>query len=70
MNESALHTLGWTKQPDGSWDGVINGISYLIDKQDGRYYIYRKARCEHIDTAPDLITAIQLVSKRESIDHV
>lgn len=70
MNESALHTLGWTRQSDGSWKGVINGTSYLIDEVDNNYYIYRTTGYEQVDTAPDLMTAIQLVSKREDMNYV
>ena len=69
MNETALQTLGWTRQPDDSWEGVINGTSYLIDEVDGKYYIYRTAVYEQVDMAPDLMTAIQLVSKRERMNH-
>lgn len=70
MNETTPQTSGWTRQPDGSWEGVINDTSYFIIKEDGKYYIYRQAGCEHVDTAPDLMTAVQLVSKREALGYV
>lgn len=65
MNETALQTLGWTSQPDGSWEALINGTSYLIEEVNNKYYIYRATCYEQLDKAPDLMTAIQLVSKRE-----
>lgn len=69
MNETTPQTLGWTRQPDGSWEGVINGTLYFIIREDGKYYIYRKVGYEQVDTAPNLMTAIQLVSKREALGH-
>lgn len=69
MNESTLQTLGWTRQPDGSWEGMINGRTYLIAGEDNHYYIYRLQGWEQIDFANDLITAIQLVNFREGVDN-
>lgn len=69
MNETTPHTSGWTRQPDGSWEGVINGTSYFIIKEDGKYYIYRQADYEQVDTASNLMTAIQLVSRREALGY-
>lgn len=69
MNEATLQTSGWTRQPDGSWEGLINGTPYFITEEDGKYYIYRQTGYEQVDTAPNLITAIQLVSKREVLGY-
>lgn len=69
MNESAPHTLGWTRQPDGSWEGFINGTPYSIVKEDDKYYIYRQTGYKQVDMASNLITAIQLASKREALGY-
>lgn len=69
MNETTLQISGWTRQPDGSWEGVINGTSYFIIKEEGKYYIYRQAGYEQVDAASNLMTAIQLVSKREVMGY-
>lgn len=66
MNETTLQTFGWTRQPDDSWEGTINGIAYFIVKEEGKYYIYRQVGYEQVDMASDLMTAIHLVSKREA----
>lgn len=47
-----------------------NGTSYFIIKEDGKYYIYRQAGYEQVDTASNLMTAIQLISKRETLGYV
>ena len=70
MNETTPQTFGWTRQPDGSWEGVINGTSYFIIKEDSKYYIYRQAGYEQVDTASNLMTAIQRVSKRAALGYV
>jgi len=69
MKEKTSQTSGWTRQPDGSWEGVINGTSYFIIKEDDIYYIYRHVGCEQVDKASNLMTAIQLVSKREALGY-
>lgn len=69
MNETTSQTSGWTRQPDGSWKGVINGTSYFIIKEDDKYYIYRHAGYKQVDKASNLMTAIQLVSKREALGY-
>ena len=69
MNETTPQTLGWTRQADGSWEGMINGVTYLIAEEDDIYYIYRYFDHEQIEAAKDLITAIQLVSSIEGVDN-
>lgn len=69
MNETTPQTSGWTRQPDGSWEGVINGTSYFIIKEDDKYYIYRRVGYEQVDKASNLMTAIQLVAKREALGY-
>lgn len=69
MNETTPQTFGWTRQPDGTWEGIINGASYFIVKEDGKYYIYRQPGYKQVDTASNLMTAIQLVSKREALGY-
>lgn len=46
-----------------------NGASYFIIKEAGKYYIYRQRGHEQVDTASNLMTAIQLVSKREALGY-
>ena len=69
MNETTLQTSGWKRQSNGSWEGTINGTSYFIVKEEGKYYIYRQVGYEQVDMASNLMTAIQLVSKREALGY-
>ncbi len=55
----------WTKQVDGSWEAVINGTTYLIEKEDELFYIYRLPSREQIGTSKSLIEAICEADKHE-----
>lgn len=54
--------------PDGSWEKMINGITYLIEEIDGHWYIYHSTGIEQIDAAKKVEDAITIVSKREGVE--
>ena len=54
--------------PDGSWEKMINGITYLIEKIDGYWYIYYSTGIEQIDAAKKVEDAISIVNKREGVE--
>lgn len=55
--------------PDGSWEKMINGISYLIEEIDGHWYIYHSTGIEQIDAAKKVEDAISIVNKREGLNE-
>ena len=56
MNETT--PTGWTKRHDGAWEAMIDGISYLIDRDGDMFYVYRLLGWEQVDAAPSLIEAM------------
>ena len=71
MNKSTSQILTenkWTSMPDGSWEKMINGITYLIEKIDGYWYIYYSTGIEQIDAAKKVEDAISIVNKREGVE--
>ena len=49
---------GWTKRHDGAWEAMIDGTTYLIDRDDNMFYVYRSLGWEQIDNALSLVEAI------------
>jgi len=71
MNKNDAQSLTenkWTSMPDGSWEKMINGITYLIEEIDGYWYIYHSTGIEQIDAAPKVEDAITIVNKREGVE--
>ena len=54
--------------PDGSWEKMVNGITYLIEEIDGYWYIYHSTSVEQIDAAKKVEDAISIVNKREGVE--
>lgn len=54
--------------PDGSWEKIVNGITYLIEEIDGYWYIYHSTGIEQIDGAKRVEDAISIVNKREGVE--
>lgn len=65
MNERTTPS-GWTKRHDGAWEALIDGMTYLIDREDDMYYVYRSLGWEQVDVASTLIDAM---AKAERFDH-
>jgi hypothetical protein len=57
MNERTTPS-GWTKRHDGAWEALIDGTTYLIDREDDMYYVYRSLGWEQVDAASTLIDAM------------
>ena len=70
MAKTTLQTSGWTRQPDGSWKGAINGTTYFIVKDKDKYCIYRQMGYEQVGLTSDLMNAIQLASKMAVMGYV
>ena len=71
MNKNASQTLienNWSSMPDGSWEKMVNGITYLIEEIDGYWYIYHSTGLEQIDAAKKVEDAISIVNKREGVE--
>jgi hypothetical protein len=49
---------GWTKRYDGAWETMIDGTTYLIDRDGDMYYAYRSLGWEQVDAASSLIEAM------------
>ena len=49
---------GWTKRYDGAWEAMIDGTTYLIDRDGDMFYVYRSLGWEQVDAAPSLIEAM------------
>lgn len=58
MNGTAdtTSTTGWTKRSDGTWEATVDGVLYLIDRDNDNFNLYRYLGYEYLDTDKDLIT--------------
>lgn len=55
MNGTENRTaINWTKTPDGGWEAMIKGVTYLIEQHCGRYYLYKGVECNQIDSHTSL----------------
>ena len=59
MNTNTAPT-GWTDRNDGTWERMINGITYFIAWEEGLYYLYRSLGWERIDCAAHFDAAAQI----------
>lgn len=50
MNGNTACT-GWIEIEDGVWKRMVNGVTYLIEWEEGMYYLYRSTCWECVDCA-------------------
>ena len=62
-----MESRAWVEQADGSWERMINGVTYLIDCEEGMFNLYRGLVWEKIDCASDFDTLAQAAMLREGV---
>ena len=62
MNGTNTET-GWTLRKDGSWEAMIRGTSYVVDREDGIYYLYRSLGYEQIGASKSLAEIMKEVER-------
>lgn len=67
---NGMHTqTGWFRQDSDSWEKMINGTTYLIEREEGMFHLYRLLGWERIDCAKNFDAVAQSAYNYEGVDN-